>query len=264
MGDEFDDFEMDALIEEDDAMMGGGDADEEEAMFELEEASERAGVDATRATQATQPGGADDEDLDWLANAGATQTQAGADDAAFPDDDELDPADPGVPSSHPAPRTVLEPVALDSNARADAPARLAADIDGDAVPITSSDGRRVFVRAERERPSDAPAPRESFFTSSTASLASAPRAGARRASSPNPSGLCSIASNPSDARRCSPSPSVWRNARSSTRLRFSATWPIATPSPPAPETRPPRGAPPRCGWTRTPPKPSPSSSPPKR
>ena len=48
MGDEFDDFEMDALIEEDDAMMGGGDADEEEAMFELEEASERAGVDATR------------------------------------------------------------------------------------------------------------------------------------------------------------------------------------------------------------------------
>ena len=181
MGDEFDDFEMDALIEEDDAMMGGGDADEEEAMFELEEASERAGVDATRATQATQPGGADDEDLDWLANAGATQTQAGADDAAFPDDDELDPADPGVPSSHPAPRTVLEPVALDSNARADAPARLAADIDGDAVPITSSDGRRVFVRAERERvPSDAPAPRESFFTSSTASLA-APRAGARRA-----------------------------------------------------------------------------------
>ena len=98
MGDEFDDFEMDALIEEDDAMMGGGDADEEEAMFELEEASERAGVDATRATQATQPGGADDEDLDWLANAGATQTQAGADDAAFPDDDELDPADPGVPS----------------------------------------------------------------------------------------------------------------------------------------------------------------------
>ena len=29
MGDEFDDFEMDALIEEDDAMMGGGDADEE-------------------------------------------------------------------------------------------------------------------------------------------------------------------------------------------------------------------------------------------
>ena len=173
MGDEFDDFEMDALIEEDDAMMGGGDADEEEAMFELEEASERAGVDATRATPATQPGGADDEDLDWLANAGATQTQAGADDAAFPDDDELDPADPGVPSSHPAPRTVIETVALDSNARADAPARLAADIDGDAVPITTSDGRRVFVRAERERvPSDAPAPRESFFTSSTASTAS--------------------------------------------------------------------------------------------
>ena len=262
MGDEFDDFEMDALIEEDDAMMGGGDADEEEAMFELEEASERAGVDATRATQATQPGGADDEDLDWLANAGATQTQAGADDAAFPDDDELDPADPGVPSSHPAPRTVIEPVALDSNARADAPARLAADIDGDAVPITTSDGRRVFVRAERERvPSDAPAPHESFFTSSTSSTAS--RTNRRARSSPNPSGPCSIASNPSDARRCSPSPSVWRNARSSTRLRFSATWPTATP-PKTPVMRMSRDAPPRCGWTRTPPKPSPSSSPPKR
>ena len=183
MGDEFDDFEMDALIEEDDAMMGGGDADEEEAMFEMEEASERSGADATRATQATQPGGADDEDLDWLANAGATQTQAGADDAAFPDDDELDPADPGVPTSHHAPRAVPEPVALDSNARADAPARLAADIDGDAVPITTSDGRRVFVRAERERvPSDAPAPRESFFGSSFASAsAAAARPGARRA-----------------------------------------------------------------------------------
>ena len=77
MGDFGDDFDMDDLIEED-AGFGGGDADEEEMMNLMESTQTTTG--ATGATGAppasnSPTAGADDDDLDWLAQAGATQAQ---------------------------------------------------------------------------------------------------------------------------------------------------------------------------------------------
>ena len=107
----FDD--MDALIDQDD---GGGDVDEEEMMMMMDDEDDGGGGDAVGATQRgvgsaqmdedaarartqtqTQGGGIDEDDLDFLANAGATQRPGGdastganaaANDAAFPDDDD--------------------------------------------------------------------------------------------------------------------------------------------------------------------------------
>ena len=148
MGDFGDDFDMDDLIEED-AGFGGGDADEEGMMNLMESTQTTTG--ATGATGAppasnSPTAGADDDDLDWLAQAGATQAQgegAGVvhqhgegDDDSISDEDEAQLF------------AGYKPPPLASNARADAPVRSALDIEGDAVAVTSADGRRAFVRAE--------------------------------------------------------------------------------------------------------------------
>ena len=156
MGDFGDDFDMDDLIEED-AGFGAGDADEEDMMKMMEEENFTAAKASTQTTGATggtgavpaassPAAGADDDDLDWLAQAGATQTQGegtvhrkngdGDDDDASEDEDEA------------LLFAGYEPPPLASNARADAPVRSALDIEGDAVAVTSADGRRAFVRAE--------------------------------------------------------------------------------------------------------------------
>ena len=57
MGDEFDDFDMDGLIEEDEAMMGGGDEDEEAMAMMMEEANAEANATRATAAPATQDGG---------------------------------------------------------------------------------------------------------------------------------------------------------------------------------------------------------------
>ena len=108
MGDFGDDFDMDDLIEED-AGFGAGDADEEDMMKMMEEENFTAAKASTQTTGATggtgavpaassPAAGADDDDLDWLAQAGATQTQGegtvhrkngdGDDDDASEDEDE--------------------------------------------------------------------------------------------------------------------------------------------------------------------------------
>ena len=87
----FDD--MDALIDQDD---GGGDVDEEEMMMMMDDEDDGGGGDTVGATQRgvgsaqmdedaarartqtqTQGGGIDEDDLDFLANAGATQRPGG-------------------------------------------------------------------------------------------------------------------------------------------------------------------------------------------
>ena len=156
MGDFGDDFDMDDLIEED-AGFGAGDADEEDMMKMMEEENFTAAKASTQTTGATgatgavpaassPAAGADDDDLDWLAQAGATQTQGegtvhrkngdgDGDDASEDEDEALLFAG-------------YKPPPLASNARANAPVRSALDIEGDAVAVTSADGRRAFVRAE--------------------------------------------------------------------------------------------------------------------
>eukprot|EP00982_Pelagococcus_subviridis_P003424 25943-Pelagococcus_subviridis.AAC.3 len=172
----FDD--MDALIDQDD---GGGDVDEEEMMMMMDDEDDGGGGDGVGATQRgvgsaqmapddaaraqtqtqTQGGGIAEDDLDFLANAGATQRPGGdastgvnaaANDAAFPDDDDDAAAmdddeeeeDPQCETWEPH-----EPAPLLSNARRDAPRTTAtAIVDGIPVAVTAADGRRAFVRAE--------------------------------------------------------------------------------------------------------------------
>ena len=147
MGDFGDDFDMDDLIEED-AGFGGGDADEEEMMNLMESTQTTTG--ATGATGAppasnSPTASADDDDLDRLAQAGATQAQGEGAGAVHPDgegdDDSEDEDEAQLFAGY-------KPPPLASNARADAPVRSALDIEGDAVAVTSADGRRAFVRAE--------------------------------------------------------------------------------------------------------------------
>ena len=78
---DFDDF--DALIEDDANMDMGADDDEMDMMYAMEQEQNAADKDGgafdepaagTQGATQTQAG-ADDDDLEWLANAGATQTQ---------------------------------------------------------------------------------------------------------------------------------------------------------------------------------------------
>ena len=181
---DFDDF--DALIEDDANMDVGADDDEMDMMYAMEQENTAADKDkdggafdepavGTQAGPTQTQAGADDEDLDWLANAGATQTQGpnangGDEDALFPDDDETDEAGnaAGKPKGKPEPYVAPERAPLPSNARDDAPALDAAAVDGVAVPVTTADGRRVFVRRE-----PAPALMNAAVDPMTAALANA-------------------------------------------------------------------------------------------
>lgn len=189
---DFDDF--DALIEDDANMDMGADDDEMDMMYAMEQEQNAADKDGgafdepaagTQGATQTQAG-ADDDDLDWLANAGATQTQGpgtngAAADALFPDDDD-DAPNEGGPKPRSEPFAFVSPsneAFLPSTARCEPPALDAASIDGVAVPVTASDGRRVFVRRESEPcvPDDAAA------DPMTAALAAASvRAGAKKPS----------------------------------------------------------------------------------
>ena len=181
---DFDDF--DALIEDDANMDVGADDDEMDMMYAMEQENTAADKDkdggafdepavGTQAGPTQTQAGADDEDLDWLANAGATQTQGpnangGDEDALFPDDDETDEAGnaAGKPKGKPEPYVAPERAPLPSNARDDAPALDAAAVDGVAVPVTTAYGRRVFVRRE-----PAPALMNAAVDPMTAALANA-------------------------------------------------------------------------------------------
>ena len=188
---DFDDF--DALIEDDANMDMGADDDEMDMMYAMEQEQNAADKDGgafdepaagTQGATQTQAG-ADDDDLDWLANAGATQTQGpgtngAAADALFPDDDE-DAPNAGGPKPPSEPFTFVSPSneeILPSTARCEPPALDAASIDGVAVPVTASDGRRVFVRRE-----SAPVADDAAADPMTAALAAATvRAGAKKPS----------------------------------------------------------------------------------
>ena len=187
---DFDDF--DALIEDDANMDMGADDDEMDMMYAMEQEQNAADKDGgafdepaagTQGATQTQAG-ADDDDLEWLANAGATQTQGpgtngAAADALFPDDDE--DAATGGPKPPSEPFAFVPPsneAILPSTARCEPPALDAASIDGVAVPVTASDGRRVFVRRE-----SAPVADDAAADPMTAALAAATvHAGAKKLS----------------------------------------------------------------------------------
>lgn len=159
--DEMDEDEMAFLQEQEDAF--GHDEDEEEIMYMMEQddvgaGGAGAGAGATQVSDEagrdnndnTQPGGANDDDLEWLAQAGATQPTQGIAGGAGGagggdgfDDDEDEDADPDE-AIFAAPR----PTPLQSNARSDAPKLDATAVTGQAVSVTTADGRRAFVRVD--------------------------------------------------------------------------------------------------------------------
>ena len=152
------DFDMDDLIEEDDGDFGA-DADEEDMMQMMEEqavgpgrASGGAGktVTATTTPTAQTTTGADDDDLEWLAQAGGTQVAGGGagDPADDPTSGDGEDADDSEEEDELALFASFKPPPLSSNARCDSPRVSALAIEGEAVVVTGSDGKRAFVKAE--------------------------------------------------------------------------------------------------------------------
>ena len=173
MDGEMDDDEMAFLQGQDEE--GMWDADEEEMMYmmEQEESDDPSSRHDTHTqtpqtqTQTQTQVGAADEDLEWLAQAGATQptqpdprpgparegqangrTEAGTgagEDVVTGDDhaaDEDPIHQPGAGSIFGAPQPV------ESRARSEAPKLDATTVTGHAVAVTAADGRRAFVRLD--------------------------------------------------------------------------------------------------------------------